>query len=93
MTDWSQNVQIEVENTGKPWGATVPEQISQWAKDQKYKCFWATPPARLVLVAGNMMQMLQVSVCWSRMWLGRGFDKKWLDPDGVTVEDRSHGPQ
>jgi len=81
LKDWLANLEIDVAGTKyKPWDSTVPEQIAQWAKDNKYNVsgdpalvfgigWWKHDPAtaeKLLINAG----------------FKRGADKKWLTPDG-----------
>jgi peptide/nickel transport system substrate-binding protein len=82
LKDWLANLQIEIEKGTmyKPWDPTVPQQILEWAKEQKYN------------VTGNPEDLFGIG-WWKhdpevaeRLLIKNGFkrgpDKKWLRPDG-----------
>lgn len=82
LKDWLANLQIEIEKGTmyKPWDATVPEQIAQWAKDQKYNI--SGDPASLFGIGWWKHDPAVAERLLIKNGFKRGPDKKWLTPDG-----------
>jgi peptide/nickel transport system substrate-binding protein len=64
----------------KPWDATVPEQIAQWAKDEKYNV--TGDPATLFGIGWWKHDPDVAERLLVKNGFKRGADKKWLTPDG-----------
>ena len=82
LQDWLTNMEIEIEpgTMYKPWDATVPERIAEWAKGEGYN------------VSGNPPDLFGIG-WWKhdtdaaerllkKAGFTRGGDGKWLTPDG-----------
>jgi len=81
MKEWLQNLEIDVDGAKyKPFDATVPDQIAEWAKGQKYNITGSNED--LFGIGWWKHDTATAEKLLTKAGFKRGADKKWLRPDG-----------